>query len=1039
MNARRPTRKKESTRRPSPRAAAARRAPTEAPASVLRGISAALRRRDGDVDVDLLSGAHASDLEAYFGEELYSELRDLARSAASRSVRGAPRVLILPGIMGSKLGFERALLDDVVWLDPKEIVLGNLTLLALGSSGRGRRIRPLGVLLLAYLKLKLRLRAEGFDADFWPYDWRQRLDDLGRDLVRRLSTETAPEVHLVCHSMGGLVARAALKLDGRKVGRVVQLGTPNYGSFAPVQALKGLYSVVRQVAFFDPFHSAEELAKDVFSTFPGLYSLLAAPAKFSRFDLYDARAWPQEEPLPRATLLSEARRTQELLAPARDGFHLIAGVNEGTVTDLRIEDGELVYVETPDGDGTVPLTFAELPGATTHYVEESHGSLPNHRDVARAVADLLLRGETEALPLERPARRQTAPRAVRHSDLLGAGAAEGRRGEEPSPRVFRRLLDPVASAQARNGAGAPVQTLPPSLKAVQVSRSRQHHVDLILARGSITEVDARAVVLGVYRDVSPTGSARAMDERLGGAISEATARRMFSGGVGEIFVLPTGRHPVRPDFVVFAGLGPFDQFRPQVLRVVAENVLRTLVRTNVEDLATVLLTGASAEGASGSVKEALVNLLEGFFRGLLDADKRRQFRRITICQRSPEHYEVLRRELYALTSTALFDRVNVTFDEVELPPAPVHVSQPTRLLARSPDPVYLTVREEAAKGSGHRFTSALLTAGGKATVISGEREVGRLEWKRLETELERLAEGRGDAAAFGKQLSGAVLPEAILAAFPAFRDRHLIVVHDEGASRVPWESLGIDGIFPAAEGGMSRKYMAKDLSVAKWLEERREDGVLSLLLVVNPTEDLDGAEREAERVKALFGTNGLVRIDARRRGEARKERLLADFASGLYDVIHYAGHAFFDAEHPARSGIVCAGGKVLSGADLAGVGNLPSLVFFNACEAGRLRAGRSAGRRVPVRERVVKNVGLAEAFLRGGVANYVGTYWPVGDAPAADFAAAFYAELLRGRPLGAAALAGRSAVRSGHPSSPDWADYILYGSHEFVLKVQERA
>jgi len=52
--------------------------------------------------------------------------------------------------------------------------------------------------------------------------------------------------------------------------------------------------------------------------------------------------------------------------------------------------------------------------------------------------------------------------------------------------------------------------------------------------------------------------------------------------------------------------------------------------------------------------------------------------------------------------------------------------------------------------------------------------------------------------------------------------------------------------------------------------------------------------------------------------------------SGKYDVIHYAGHAYFDAHLPSRSGILCHGREVLSGAELAGLGNLPGLVFFNA-------------------------------------------------------------------------------------------------------------
>ena len=78
------------------------------------------------------------------------------------------------------------------------------------------------------------------------------------------------------------------------------------------------------------------------------------------------------------------------------------------------------------------------------------------------------------------------------------------------------------------------------------------------------------------------------------------------------------------------------------------------------------------------------------------------------------------------------------------------------------------------------------------------------------------------------------------------------------------------------------------------------------------------------------------------------------------------------------------------------------------------------------------SVGLAEAFMRGGVANFLGTYWPVGDAAAEAFARTFYTAILAGQPLGEALTRGRAAVRQKR--SPDWADYIFYGDADFVLK-----
>jgi CHAT domain-containing protein len=81
---------------------------------------------------------------------------------------------------------------------------------------------------------------------------------------------------------------------------------------------------------------------------------------------------------------------------------------------------------------------------------------------------------------------------------------------------------------------------------------------------------------------------------------------------------------------------------------------------------------------------------------------------------------------------------------------------------------------------------------------------------------------------------------------------------------------------------------------------------------------------------------------------------------------------------------------------------------------------------------VAATVGFAEAFMRGGVANFLGTYWPVGDAAAEVFADSFYRELATGRTIGGALVSSREAVRA--VDDRDWADYVFYGSPDFVLK-----
>ena len=75
--------------------------------------------------------------------------------------------------------------------------------------------------------------------------------------------------------MGGLVARAALSHNPQQLGRVVTLGMPNYGSYSPVQAFRGVHSIVQKIGFVDIRHDEAELAQ-IFGTFPGLLEMIPA-------------------------------------------------------------------------------------------------------------------------------------------------------------------------------------------------------------------------------------------------------------------------------------------------------------------------------------------------------------------------------------------------------------------------------------------------------------------------------------------------------------------------------------------------------------------------------------------------------------------------------------------------------------------------------------------------------------------------------------------------------------------------------------------
>ncbi|MEZ5784986.1 MAG: CHAT domain-containing protein [Xanthobacteraceae bacterium] len=994
--------------------------------------------KDSEVEAALSSGEQSGLLEDYFGAPQYAELKRLSQEAALRGVRGGERVFILPGIMGSKLGYPGALLfDDVIWADPVDIAAGRLTELRLDRARS--RIRALGVMLFAYLKLKLKLKIAGYDPEFFPYDWRQGTVGLGEVLAAQIAADGSKKVHLVAHSMGGLVARALLLRKPRNLGRIITLGTPNYGSFSPIQAFRGSHSVVNKVAFLDVHHSSTDLA-DIFGGFPGLLEMIPAVEKYP-VDFFDLKTWPAGGTHPSKTMLANARKAQQQLPIEYDELYQIVGIDQETIVDARVDGDEFVYSTSLAGDGTVPLQCALLPNAKrTYYVNESHGSLANNGDVARAVDAILAAGETTLLPDRYEPRRATLRTFSERA--LDQPAYQGNPGRALSAAETRHLLAEVAApdAAAPPAPGVPgVAVTRPFAAAdadmaetVVIGRRHAHSLDITLARGSITDIEADAYVLGMFRSVPPGGPAALLDDLLGGAIKQMVARRMFNANVGEVTIVPTGKHLVRADVVVFAGLGAFDTFSPDTFEIIGENLVRTFISTRIDDFATVPIGGASGAFSSTSLRK----LMTGFLRGLKDADADHRFRGITICEADRGRYDALCAEFYKLCGTKLFDGVEVTLREIELAPR-MQVAVRAAEAAAAPQDVFLLVREEpSVQAATVDYVSSVLTTGAKATVYKARQSIKKAELDQLLKTIDVNDRLTLEAVeAFGTELAEMILPDNVRKALARHLDSPLVIVHDAAVSRMPWETLRLENRVPALEAGLIHRYEAENLSIAKWLEERQRKPVLEVLLVINPTEDLPGAEAEGDRIEQMMKDFPTVSVYPMRNQKARRHEIARCLASGQFDVLHYAGHAFFDPVNPSRSGILCAGREVLSGADLSNLASLPSLAFFNACEAGRLRGGSSAARINPTmstEERVRRGASFAEAFLRGGIANYLGTYWPVGDAAAKTFAETFYKQLLAGETLGAALKAGRHAILDAR--SPDWADYVLYGDPDFVLK-----
>ncbi len=980
------------------------------------------RLHDAAIEQLLASGERRRELVALLGASGYRELSDLARRARDTR-RGGPPVYVLPGLMGSRIGTRGRLLDDVIWLDLVELAAGHLTRLALP---RGARLAPLGVMLLNALKLKLSLQVAGFDARLHPFDWRRSVEDLARELNARIAAEGGREVMLVGHSMGGVVARVALAGDPGHVARVVQLGSPNLGSFAPVLALRAVYPTVRKLAALDLYHDAEDLARIVFRTLPSLHELLPDPGLGGGYDLFDPAAWPDDALRPEHQLLADAAAARARWPAADPRCLHIVGVRQETVTRAALHGAEFRYTLEHDGDGTVPRSLAMLPGAAHWFIGEKHGGLPNNGTVIGAVVDLLRHGSTERLPGTARRSRVATRRKVTESTLRRV-APRKLRWQNLSPDARRRLLEPVVSPEFHGSVARSALQASAAPTAVRGAVAAPRTIELRLVHGSIADASARAIVLGLFRNVDPSGAANAVDARLGGMIRRAAHRRMFETALGRVTNLLVPHDRLLADHVVLAGLGDFDDFGSEAQSLVASNVVRLLVPADVQDFATVLF-GA---GSGVPVAAALEQQLGGFVTALRSADDDRVVRRITLCEIDARKYAALRRAAVATAARLSDPSLRLVVDEGDAARSETRGTDttPARPRAQRADPAYLVVTLLEQGRADYECRSALLTAGAKAGVLGGSMRLAR---KALRAQLARAESGQlgpRDMARFGDGLARLLLPDSVRDGLVAMRRRPLVLVHDGEGSRIPWETLRVGDVHPALEGGLTRRYASETLTVARWSEQRAPGSPLQVLMIVDPTLDLPGAADEGAALARMLRAGG-ASVEMLSGAAATRDVTLRAFGSGRHDVLHFAGHGFFDADDPGRSGLVCASGEVLSGSDVTRLGDLPALVFFNACEAARVRRPR----RAPDARRLFafrRSTSVAEGFLNGGVANFLGTHWPVGDQAAFAFATRFYERLLDGASLGDCVLEARQRVLA--LDSIDWADYVLYGSPDFTV------
>jgi pimeloyl-ACP methyl ester carboxylesterase len=482
-----------------------------------RFLRAGLAERLAMVD----DSANAAALTGYLGADGFAEYRQLAAEAGPGHLAGGPptNLIFLPGVMGSVLG--SAGLGGIWWLDVlNRKHIGDLRLSPGDDTDHDprARIEAVGVMSTYEGFLAAGHETGDFGHLALAYDWRKSLPasaERVRDAVLSAYDSSGGPVHIVAHSMGGLLARTTLMTYPElwsRIGRVVFIGTPHYGSPAIAGYLKNHLWGAEPLALLGRY-----LDRPAFRSLRGVLNLMPAPADVypggtegrhpcAGFDMYDAAAWrldldsPSQQALQSA-LDGTARLHRDLHAwhgrldpDQRDRMAIIAGLGRKTLFRLayrRAGFGTLwrhmdrVTAREPgnihrDGDGRVPLASATLDGVEIRYIEGEHGRLPTipavYQDVFR-----FLRGQPMHLP-------RTPAEALDRSHLAGppddtVTPALSSAGIAPPPPA--RIAPPPPAGIAPPPPAAGVAT-PPSAPGIASSDEDPGYLDL-------DDVDEKAV------------------------------------------------------------------------------------------------------------------------------------------------------------------------------------------------------------------------------------------------------------------------------------------------------------------------------------------------------------------------------------------------------------------------------------------------------------------------------------------------------------------------------------------------------------------
>ncbi|MBA4176512.1 MAG: hypothetical protein C0505_08115 [Leptothrix sp. (in: Bacteria)] len=990
-----------------------------------------------------------------------------------RPVSEKPAVFVLPGILGSHLKAG----DKRIWLSLR--LVGGLGKLKY-TPGVADNVLPDGPIGMIYDDL-VDFLARTHEVIPFAYDWRRPIEEEARRLAAAVDAAldarnaSGQPVRLLAHSMGGVVARTMqlerpktfARLMQRDGARLVMLGTPNGGSWAPMQCLSGDDTFGNALAAFgSPLRDRQ--ARQLMAEFPGFIQLQAA-LRDDAMRLHDETTWRRlaaddlkrvqeanwwhryageqvdaayEWGVPPQAVLDQARALRERLDAQRedalrsfaDKTLLVVGHAKFTPDGYEWGEDGFSYLDATDGgDGRVPLASALLPGVRTWTLDREHGSLPDAESAFDAYLELLTRGDTTRLP------RLGGDGAT--ASLRGGAAAQSRAApvhvrsrpsrERPSARpaeteaaVFAVRVPAVESAAGPQGAALRVTVLNGNLCFIK-----------------------QPLMVGHSRSLSLTGSEAVVNSLIGGGMRAALNAGLYPDlpGTHQLFLNARAdpENPWRtpqPSCVVVVGLGAEGKLTEQdLVRTVRQGTMAWAQRTAEAGGAPAVIELAATLMGSGGAGMNASNAARAIAQGVMEANTRMQ------ASGWPLVSQLTLAELYLERASDAWQGLQVLAEAApgryDITPV---IHSGIGSLRRQIDSGY--------RGADYDFITAL-SPSEDTVAFSLDTKRARTEVKAQSTQGKLLRDlvARASTASnqdprLGRTLFQLLVPTEV-EPFLAGTSRMLLELDDRTAA-IPWELLDTRSDDSSSD---DRPWAIRTQLLRKLRQEQYRQLVQdasaddAVLVIGEPQVDtqayaeLPGARHEAEAVvAAMSGPGGLQaqRVTALVDGNDASSVINALFER-RYRVVHVAGHGEPPRVDAATGKLLSKGGVVLSDGTFLGsdeinsMRTVPELVFVNCCHLAARDAGQVLQRGFN-RAEFARSV--ADSLIEIGVRCVIAAGWAVDDKPAQVFATTFYREMLDRKPFITAVAMAREACWNADRRSNTWAAYQAYGDPNWTYR-----